>query len=519
MQVVETSSPECLLMSSDTSSSGSKMDPYQISDSDSCIGDDHEESMEDLPVDKEKKFLHLVEMGFLIDDASLALEKCGPDASITELMDFISATQIEKITTDAHLQESDYPILNENEPGPSHFPSAPHPDKKRKLFEAEEIWEKKIDSQRRRKKESTYKKVKKPELQEDEESVRLPKLLIGFGVPNMPRPVFNRKIPSQAISLPYFYFENVACAPKGAWDTISRFLWEIKPEFVDSMYFCAAARKRGYIHNLPIHNRFLLQPIPPLTIQEAFPLTKKWWPSWDKRTKLNCLTSSHGSAKVIKRIRLALENWDEEPPLRIQKYILFECRRWNYVWVGKNKVAPLEPEEIEMLMGYPKYHTRGGGTSLTDRIKALGNSFQVDTVAFHLSVLKNIFPNGISVLSLFSGIGGAEVALHRLGIPLKNVVSVEILKVNRNIIQSWWEQTNQKGNLIHIADVQQLCLDKLKGLMNSLGGFDLIIGGSPCNNLSGSNRVSRDGLHGEHSVLFFHYFRILNDVKILMRNG
>lgn len=122
------------------------------------------------------------------------------------------------------------------------------------------------------------------------------------------------------------------------------------------------------------------------------------------------------------------------------------------------------------------------------------------------------------MLSLFSGIGGAEVALHRLGIPLKNVVSVEISEANRDIVRSWWEQTNQKGNLIHLADVQQLNGDRLEQFMGSFGGFDLIVGGSPCNNLAGSNRVSRDGLEGEHSSLFYDYFRILDIVKCIMNN-
>lgn len=143
--------------------------------------------------------------------------------------------------------------------------------------------------------------------------------------------------------------------------------------------------------------------------------------------------------------------------------------------------------------------------------------FQVDTVAYHLSVLKYLFPNGIKVLSLFSGIGGAEVALHRLGIPLKVVVSVEISEVNRNIMRSWWEQTNQKGTLIDIADVQQLTGDRLEHLIGTFGGFDLVIGGSPCNNLAGSNRVSRDGLEGKESSLFFDYCRILDLVKCIAK--
>lgn len=130
--------------------------------------------------------------------------------------------------------------------------------------------------------------------------------------------------------------------------------------------------------------------------------------------------------------------------------------------------------------------------------------------------MKNLFPNGINLLSLFSGIGGAEVALHRLGIPLKNVVSVEIAEVNRNIIRSWWEQTNQRGQLIEIADVQEVSIERLGQWISSFGGFDLVIGGSPCNNLAGSNRVSRNGLDGKHSSLFYHYVRILDLVKTMM---
>ncbi|KAK1326947.1 DNA (cytosine-5)-methyltransferase DRM2 [Acorus calamus] len=154
----------------------------------------------------------------------------------------------------------------------------------------------------------------------------------------------------------------------------------------------------------------------------------------------------------------------------------------------------LPNDEIEVLLGFPRNHTRGGGSSRTERYRSLGNSFQVDTVAYHFSVLKDLFPNGITLLSLFSGIGGAEVALHRLGIHLKAVVCVEISEVNRNIVRSWWEQTNQTGTLIDIADIQQLNGDRLEQLIHMFGGFDLVVGGSPCNNLTGSNRVSRDGL-------------------------
>lgn len=134
-------------------------------------------------------------------------------------------------------------------------------------------------------------------------------------------------------------------------------------------------------------------------------------------------------------------------------------------------------------------------------------------MAYHLSTLKPLYPEGLNVLSLFSGIGGAEVALYKLGIPLKNVVAVEKSEVNRNVVRSWWEQTNQQGNLIDFEDVQSLTADKLEQIMDGIGGFDLVIGGSPCNNLAGSNRVSRDGLDGKESALFYEYFRILDAVR------
>ncbi|RZC10319.1 DNA (cytosine-5)-methyltransferase DRM2-like [Glycine soja] len=434
----------------------------------------------------------LVKMGYKQVEALIAIERLGPNASLEELVDFIGVAQMAKaedalLPPQEKLQYNDYAKSN-----------------KRRLYDYEVLG--------RKKPRGCEKKILNED-DEDAEALHLPNPMIGFGVPTESSFITHRRLPEDAIGPPYFYYENVALAPKGVWQTISRFLYDVEPEFVDSKFFCAAARKRGYIHNLPIQNRFPLLPLPPRTIHEAFPLTKKWWPSWDIRTKLNCLQTCIGSAKLTERIRKAVEIYDEDPPESVQKYVLHQCRKWNLVWVGRNKVAPLEPDEVETLLGFPRNHTRGGGISRTDRYKSLGNSFQVDTVAYHLSVLKEMYPNGINLLSLFSGIGGAEVALHRLGIPLKNVVSVEKSEVNRNIVRSWWEQTNQKGNLYDMDDVRELDGDRLEQLMSTFGGFDLIVGGSPCNNLAGSNRVSRDGLEGKESSLFFDYFRILDLVK------
>ncbi|KAM5551819.1 hypothetical protein ABKV19_026598 [Rosa sericea] len=308
---------------------------------------------------------------------------------------------------------------------------------------------------------------------EDADSIHLPNPMIGFGA-QADLCQIHRSLPEAATGPPYFYYENVALTPKGGWSTISHCLYDVKPEFVDSKYFCAAARKRGYVHNLPIKNRFSLVPLPPQTIFDE----------------------------------------DEIPPESVRRYVLYECHKWNLVWVGKKTVAALQPDEVEMLLGFPRDHTRG--ISRTDRYKSLGNPFQIDTVAYHLSVLNDRFPNGINVLSLFSGIGGAEIALYRLGIPMKNVVSEEISEVSRNVASWWWEKTNQRGNLYHLADVQELNADRLEHYISSFGGFDLVIGGSPCYNLAGSNRHHRDGLEGKESSLFYDYFHILDLVKGIM---
>jgi hypothetical protein len=160
---------------------------------------------------------------------------------------------------------------------------------------------------------------------------------------------------------------------------------------------------------LPIENRSPLLPLPPKTIFEAFPHTKKWWPSWDPRKQFNCLLTSMAKPKLTEQIHHALAKCKDPPPQRVRKYVLETCRTTNLVWVGLNKIAHLEPDEMEFLLGFPKDHTRGIGR--TERFKSLGNSFHVDTVAYHLSALQDMFPHGMNVLSLFSGIGGAEVAL------------------------------------------------------------------------------------------------------------
>ena len=51
--------------------------------------------------------------------------------------------------------------------------------------------------------------------------------------------------------------------------------------------------------------------------------------------------------------------------------------------------------------------------------------------------MKPLYPKGMKVLSLFPRIRGAEVALHKVGIKLNVVVSVEIEEGARRCLQTW----------------------------------------------------------------------------------
>ena len=129
-----------------------------------------------------------------------------------------------------------------------------------------------------------------------------------------------------------------------------------------------------------------------------------------------------------------------------QKYILQKCEEWNVVWVGPGDLVPLEFHEIEFVLGFDRDHTHGTFCP-TDRLCCLGNSFQIDTIAYHLSVLKTLYPDGVRVHSLFSSIGGEEVTLHRLGIHLSCVVFIKICEKRKLVLSSWWTKTQQTGRL------------------------------------------------------------------------
>ncbi|KFM59276.1 DNA (cytosine-5)-methyltransferase 3B, partial [Stegodyphus mimosarum] len=81
----------------------------------------------------------------------------------------------------------------------------------------------------------------------------------------------------------------------------------------------------------------------------------------------------------------------------------------------------------------------------------------------------------LKVLSLFDGISTGKLALDSLGIGISKYYASEIDEEAIAI-----SKLNHKDNIIHLGDVKNLCEEKLKCMCP----IDLVIGGSPCNDLS-----------------------------------
>ena len=111
-----------------------------------------------------------------------------------------------------------------------------------------------------------------------------------------------------------------------------------------------------------------------------------------------------------------------------------------------------------------------------------------------------------NVLSLFDGMSCGQIALDELNIDVKNYYASEINKYAIKVTQHNYPNTKQ------IGDIKKLTKEKL----DKLPKIDLIIGGSPCQNLSPaviSRNNYNQGLKGEKSSLFYEFVRIFDLVK------
>lgn len=103
------------------------------------------------------------------------------------------------------------------------------------------------------------------------------------------------------------------------------------------------------------------------------------------------------------------------------------------------------------------------------------------------------------VLSLFDGISCGQVALERAGIPVEVYYASEIDKYAIEITQKNYPNTIQLGDVTKIDFTE------------FIGKVDLIMGGSPCQDLSIAGK--RKGLSGERSGLFYKFVEAIETIK------
>lgn len=104
----------------------------------------------------------------------------------------------------------------------------------------------------------------------------------------------------------------------------------------------------------------------------------------------------------------------------------------------------------------------------------------------------------MKVLSLFDGISCGMVALERVGVPVERYVAYEIDKYAIQISKKNYPQIE------HCGDVTTADFTQYKG-------FDMVIGGSPCQNMS--TLGDRKGLKGEKSKLFYEFARAIKEAE------
>ena len=111
----------------------------------------------------------------------------------------------------------------------------------------------------------------------------------------------------------------------------------------------------------------------------------------------------------------------------------------------------------------------------------------------------------INVVSLFNGMNTGRQALENVGIQVDKYYSSEIKPYAIELTQHHFPDTIQVGD---VTKWREWDID--------WGSIDLILSGSPCQDLSAAGK--RAGINGSRSSLFFTFVDILNHIKTLNPN-
>ncbi|KRX47890.1 DNA (cytosine-5)-methyltransferase 3A, partial [Trichinella murrelli] len=188
-------------------------------------------------------------------------------------------------------------------------------------------------------------------------------------------------------------------------------------------------------------------------------------------------TTSSFSEDFLKRCK----NWQ----IVHEAIVIIEKDPWYCFICAMEKLGPLNPQ--------------------SDWKKRLSSLFNNENVRDDIDL--TLFPNEkqpIRVLSLFDGIATGKIALDELGINIEIYYSCEIDQEALLVTK-----VNHENQIVYLGDVRGITREKLE----EISPIDLLIGGSPCNDVSIAN-PKRRGLYDPEGtgILFFEYFRILQNL-------
>ncbi|XP_078069156.1 DNA (cytosine-5-)-methyltransferase 3 alpha a isoform X10 [Mustelus asterias] len=109
----------------------------------------------------------------------------------------------------------------------------------------------------------------------------------------------------------------------------------------------------------------------------------------------------------------------------------------------------------------------------------------------------------VRVLSLFDGIATGLLVLRDLGIQVERYIASEVCDDSITV-----GMVRHQGKIMYVGDVRNVTRKHLL----EWGPFDLVIGGSPCNDLSIVN-PARKGLYEGTGRLFFEFYRLLHETR------
>ncbi len=105
------------------------------------------------------------------------------------------------------------------------------------------------------------------------------------------------------------------------------------------------------------------------------------------------------------------------------------------------------------------------------------------------------------VLSLFSGIGGIDLAFERAGFEI--VGQIEYDKFCNKVLTKHWPHVPRWGDILQVNSNE---------LKNKLGKIDIMVGGFPCQNISIAGK--KEGIQiGNQSGLWFEFRRLISDIR------